>query len=159
MNGLRLCKNVFKYDKKVFSVDMKELGGCFETNFKINGKNKLLCVSNDIKTKFKSLDNSEKNMLIYGILGVVGGYIWFLVHMKDEPIEGEKMFGMSIVSMMSGGLCAYVGGLLPVSPIVVMSLFVLAYGPIWIHNKRIEKKKKMVQDSTTLKSSRYKCFL
>lgn len=154
MNGLRFCKKVFKYDKKVFSVDMKELGGCFETNFKINGKNKLLCVSNDIKTKFKSLDNSEKNMLIYGILGVVGGYIWFLVHMKDEPFDEEKMIGISMVSMMSGGLGACVGGLLPVSPVVVISLFVLAYGPIWIHNKRTEKKGKMVQNPTTLKWSK-----
>lgn len=138
MNGLKFCKKVFKYDKKVFRVDMTELNGCLKNNLnglKIIDKNKILCLGNDIKKEFNKFEETDRKGIIWGILAFVGGYICMVssCNYQIDNVEGMFIMGFSAVFGVLGFLC---GALAPFSLPVTCLIGTTLYAPIWMHNKR-----------------------
>jgi hypothetical protein len=112
MNGLRFYKKVFKYDKKVLSIDMKELGGCFKYNLnemKVIGRNKALNVKNivmrdgflgDFIGNILDTNNSLICALICGFVGTVWGYIYGFKNMGENETKTEKVLGLTVSTLL-----------------------------------------------------------
>lgn len=154
MNGLRFCKKVFKYDKKVLSIDMKELGGCFKYNLnemKVIGRNKTLTMRDivmrddfldDIIGKLVNTNNSLICALICGILGTVWGYISGFKSMGENQTKTEKVLGLTVSTVAFGSGGALIGGMAPTlfviagfAGVLSVPVFVFGYVPVLMHEK------------------------
>lgn len=149
MNHFRLCKKVLKYDKKVLTVDMKELNYCLKHNF--NALN-TICKSNALRCKginmenlidkIVTTDNSLLCALVCGVLGTIWGYIYAFTNMDKQESKINKVRFLTVTTLTFGtggvliGLaspcllvCAGIGG------IISVPIFIFGYVPIWIHDK------------------------
>lgn len=154
MNGLKFCKKVFKYDKKVLSIDMKELGGCFKYNLnemKVIGRNKAFAMKDivmrddfldDIIGKIVNTNNSLICALICGFLGTVWGYISGFKCMDEHQTKTEKVINLLGLSFLFGTGGALIGVMAPTlfviagfAGVLSVPVFVFGYVPVLMHEK------------------------